>query len=305
MSRTLPADVVVRRIGEADHAALGVEVERARRAGEFAASSDATGAFFMKALAFAPSPIAAAVTERGEVLGFLSPEFKVIAVRPDRRRQGIGTALVEEGVRIEQERERPNVLIGVLADDLPGQGFLRATEFDYHSTLWTLDIAPEHEVVAPAWPAEVEARAFDKTRDLGDWVTLFNRAFADHATPLQLDLAALEAAPEEPDRPDDDVLVVAERATGELIGFCATEPERVDGVVGEHGEIWTIGVRPDWQGRGLGRQLLRWGVLRLRDVGTSRIQLSVNGRNEGALGLYESEGFQRIETRDRWARPVR
>ncbi len=32
--------------------------------------------------------------------------------------------------------------------------------------------------------------------------------------------------------------------------------------------------------------------------------LSVNGRNAGALGLYESEGFQRTSTRERWARPV-
>ena len=32
--------------------------------------------------------------------------------------------------------------------------------------------------------------------------------------------------------------------------------------------------------------------------------LSVNGRNAGALGLYESEGFHRTSTRERWARPV-
>ena len=46
------------------------------------------------------------------------------------------------------------------------------------------------------------------------------------------------------------------------------------------------------------------GVARLRDVGVPAISLSVNGRNESALGLYESEGFVRVRTRDRWARPV-
>jgi len=34
------------------------------------------------------------------------------------------------------------------------------------------------------------------------------------------------------------------------------------------------------------------------------VTLSVNGRNEGALRLYEREGFVRTGTRDRWARPV-
>jgi len=74
--------------------------------------------------------------------------------------------------------------------------------------------------------------------------------------------------------------------------------------VGAHGEVWAVGVRPDRQGRGLGRQLLRAGVARLRGVGVPAISLSVNGRNESALGLYESEGFVRVLTRDRWARPA-
>jgi ribosomal protein S18 acetylase RimI-like enzyme len=69
-------------------------------------------------------------------------------------------------------------------------------------------------------------------------------------------------------------------------------------------EIWSVGVRPDLQGRGYGRQLLRWGVGHLRGLGVETVNLSVNGRNAGALGLYESEGFHRTSTRDRWARPV-
>ena len=92
---------------------------------------------------------------------------------------------------------------------------------------------------------------------------------------------------------------------GELIGFSATEPKRrEDGGVEPRAEIWTIGVRPDRQGAGLGRQLLRWGVAHLRELGVETVTLSVNGRNPRALGLYESEGFVRTSTRERWARPV-
>ena len=42
----------------------------------------------------------------------------------------------------------------------------------------------------------------------------------------------------------------------------------------------------------------------LREVGVETVTLSVNGRNPRALGLYESEGFRRTTTRDRWAKPV-
>jgi ribosomal protein S18 acetylase RimI-like enzyme len=52
----------------------------------------------------------------------------------------------------------------------------------------------------------------------------------------------------------------------------------------------------------LGRQLLRWGVRYLRSIGAPAVSLSVNARNERALGLYESEGFVRSATRERWAR---
>ena len=97
---------------------------------------------------------------------------------------------------------------------------------------------------------------------------------------------------------------MAEQA-GELIGFCATEPKRrEDGAVEPHAEIWTIGVRPDRQGAGLGRQLLRWGIAHLRELGVETVALSVNGRNPRALALYEREGFVRTSTRERWARPV-
>ena len=52
-------------------------------------------------------------------------------------------------------------------------------------------------------------------------------------------------------------------------------------------------MRPEARGRGLGRELLRWGVHRLRSVSELPVTLSVNGRNERALRLYEREGFRR------------
>jgi mycothiol synthase len=296
--------VVIRPIATADHPALEAEVNRARVAREFRGSSDPEAKFFMLSFDFAPSSMAAAFGADGELVGFISPEFKVVVVRPEDRRQGIGRALVEAGVAIERERGRPNLLMGVLPADEDGLGFLRATGFGFHSTLFELELPEGTRVDAASWPSDHVARPFDRARDARSWASLFNAAFADHPTPLQIADASIESEANDPTIDDADTILLEEVTGGALVGFCATTPERIDGLVGPNAEIWTIGVRPDRQGRGLGRQLLRWGVRRLREIGARNISLAVNGRNEGALGLYLSEGFVRLSTRDRWARPL-
>ncbi len=283
--------------------ALAAEVARAGAAGEFRGSSDPDGTFFMKMFAFAPSPVAVAFDGDGAIVGFLSPEVKVVVVRSAARRLGIGRRLVEAAIEIERERGRPEVFLGVLPDDAAGHAFLAATGFAYHSTLWDLALPADAVVAGPTWPDGVVARPFELGRDGRAWISLFNAAFATHATPLQMDPSSIDAPPD-PNIEDADMLVVDDALTAELVGFCATTPERVHGVPGPPAEIWTVGVLPARQGQGLGRQLLRWGVERLRSIGASDITLSVNNRNEGALALYESEGFVRTTTRERWARPV-
>lgn len=295
--------VAVRRLTAADLPALATEVDRAHAAGDFRASSDADAEFFLKSVAVDPSMVAGAFADDGSLVGFASGEFKLVVVRPERRRQGIGRLLVESALVRERERGRHDLILGVLPDDIGGKGFLEATGFAFHSTLWDLDLPADAAVAPSMWPAGHVARDFDRTRDVRPWSALFNVAFADHATPLQLDETFITAGLDDPAILDADTLVV-EGPDGDLVGFCATGPIRREGVVLPEGEIWTIGVRPDRQGSGLGRQLLRWGSGYLRSIGAPHVSLSVNGRNERALGLYESEGFVRSGTRERWARSV-
>jgi mycothiol synthase len=296
--------VEVRRLAATDQPALAAEVDRARRAGEFRASSDPEGAFFLQAVGHDPSIVGAAF-ESGDLVGFISGEFKLVVVRPDRRRRGIARRLVELSADIERGRGRDVLILGRLPDDDVVETFLRATGFAFHSTLWDLDLGRDASVAEPRWPDGLVARPFDRSRDVDRWIALFNVAFADHATPLQLDRSFIVAGLDDPAIEDRDTELVEEVATGELVGFCAAAPVRREGgAIERHGEIWTIGVRPDRQGQGLGRQLLRWGARYLRSIGVDDVSLSVNGRNDRALGMYESEGFVRSRTRERWARPI-
>jgi mycothiol synthase len=286
-----------------DTAALGAEMARAVPAGDMLASSDPAGTFVMKSFGVHPELFAGAF-DGDELVGFVSAEFKIAVVRPGHRRQGIGRALVDFAPGMARDMGYPELLMGAVPGDAIAPAFLGSTGFAYHSTVWDLDLPPDQDVPAPSWPTGVLGRPFDRDRDVEPWVRVFNAAFADHPTPLQLRAEFVQAGLADPDSEDGDVILAEETATGELVGMCATDPTRREGRVGAHGEVWAIGVRPDRQGQGLGRQLLRAGVARLRAVGVPAISLSVNGRNESALGLYESEGFVRVRTRDRWARPI-
>ena len=59
-------------------------------------------------------------------------------------------------------------------------------------------------------------------------------------------------------------------------------------IIGDEAEVHTIGVRPDAQGRGLGRTLLRQLI---SAAGDRRLLLEVRTDNAAAIALYNSEGF--------------
>jgi mycothiol synthase len=276
---------------------------RAIEAGDMLASSDPHGLFILKVFAADPGQFAGAFDDE-RLVGFIAPEFKIAVVSPERRREGIGRALVDRGIRMERDRGRRELILGVLPAEPVGTAFLGAVGMTYHSTVWDLDLPPGADVPRPAWPEGYRGRLFDRTRDLDDWVRVFNAAFADHPTPLQLNAKLIGPTLEDPDTDDGDIVLVEETATGELVGFCNIDAARREGTVAQTAELWGIGVRPDRQGRGLGRQLVRAGVERVHAMGIANVSLSVNARNESALGLYESEGFVRTRTRDRWSRPV-
>lgn len=67
----------------------------------------------------------------------------------------------------------------------------------------------------------------------------------------------------------------------------------------ENGEemifIESIAVLNEYQGKGLGRNILRYGVQFAKDFGTKHVMLSVNAENEKAAELYLNEGFEKNE----------
>jgi [ribosomal protein S18]-alanine N-acetyltransferase len=66
--------------------------------------------------------------------------------------------------------------------------------------------------------------------------------------------------------------------------------------------VHTIGVDPAWQGRGIGRALLR-GLLDVADELRAPVYLEVRTDNAAAIALYKAHGFATIGMRRKYYQP--
>ena len=127
------------------------------------------------------------------------------------------------------------------------------------------------------------------------WLEVNNRAFRGHPEQGSWDLATIYER-ERQGWFDPDGFLLHER-DGRLAGFCwtkvheAEDDEANDASSEQLGEIYVIAVDPDFQGHGLGRQLVLAGLASLCERGVSTGMLYVDRDNDAARKLYFSLGF--------------
>lgn len=204
-------------------------------------------------------------------------------VDPSARRRGIATALLDAALPICQAREHQQALLVTPRGSLAGRALAlgRGAVLE-HS---------EHALVLLDAPTDgpTDARIALRTAmpaDTSELSRLLTAAFGASSSDLIGGLAENSAR-----------TLVVERE-GLTVGTVrVTLDQDTAGVYG-------FAVDPAWQGRGIGREVLRRVCRQLRDEGVQRIGLEVAVENDHALGLYTSLGFTRVTTEDYYALPL-
>ncbi|MEC5152378.1 mycothiol synthase [Cryobacterium sp. GrIS_2_6] len=220
-----------------------------------------------------------------------------LVVHPEFRRHGHATvALTELFGDPAYAAAAPDDLTAWAHGDHPAARAL-AGRFGFDAARRLLQLELALDAAAPpasAAPERATAReeddaiviaAFDPETDADAWVVLNARTFAIHPEQGGITAADLAARMNEAWFDAGDFLVA--RVGGALVGYnwLKIEPGAAEG------EIYVVGVSPEWSGHGLGRRLMTAGLERLRQRGATRATLYVEGDNVPAVRLYRSLGF--------------
>ena len=205
------------------------------------------------------------------------------AVPPEHRAQDVYAALVDAALREVAARGGGRFAAWHRgADDGGVEAFERA---GMEAERVLLHLRAPLTAQALGGHAGVEVRPFRPGRDEEAWLEVNRRAFAGHPEQGAWTRADLERREEEPWFDPGGFLIY--EVDGRIAAFCWTKVHREPPL----GEIYVIGVDPDFWGRGLGRALTLAGLEHLAMQGVRTAMLYVEATNAAALALYRSLGF--------------
>lgn len=162
-------------------------------------------------------------------------------------------------------------------------------------------------------PEGFEVRRFRVGQDDARWLRVNARAFANHPEQGRMTRVDLGERISEPWFDPHGFLLVEDLSTSDstddadiaesagdapqprLAAFHWTkvEPAEPGGSEPAAGEVYVVGVDPDYQGKGLGVVTTLLGLRHLRARGLDRVTLYVDGDNAAAIATYHRLGFER------------
>ena len=146
---------------------------------------------------------------------------------------------------------------------------------------------------------DLDVRAFVVGQDEAAWLAVNNRAFEGHVEQGGWTDETLAQRQSEAWFDPSGFVVIDDRTdvdpdgNARMAAFHWTKVEagQTGGPVA--GEVYVVGVDPDYQGRGLGRAVTLLGLQHLRNVGVETATLYVDGDNAAAIATYGRIGFER------------
>lgn len=277
----------------ADLAVLESIIRNARNIGELRNYNDTEIERLIEGLGDEPERITLALVD-GHIAALHAMSFDVLFVVPQYRRQRVATRMVERLLALD-----PKLELSPERGNDGSMAFVKSVGFGFDHLMYQMKRPADLESPEVAVPDGFLLRTYEHD-DFDTYFALWNRAFADHPTPLQVTEARVRAVHSR-DNFDPTRIAVVARANdpNDLVGFITTKS-----LFEEDGEtigpIGAIGTDRSVRRMGLGRTLLRWAIQRLKQDGAGPITLEVVTLNERALPLYESEGFEPHQSWEFW-----
>jgi mycothiol synthase len=238
------------------------------------------------------------------------PAAAELVVRPERRRAGLGSAVLQ---RLESLAEATPLRIWAHGDLPAARAFAHVHGYHAVRELWQMSRSLTEPLPTSALPDGFTLRAFRPGEDDDAWLALNAAAFAHHPEQGAWQAADLQQRMGEPWFDPAGFLLLVDDATGELAGFHWTKVHATSaagregggsGPAAPTGEVYVFGISPAHQGRGLAKPLTLAGLAHLRDRGLPRVILYVDGDNTAALRTYSGLGFTRSALDVQYARQL-
>lgn len=221
-----------------------------------------------------------------------------LAVHPDSRGRGVGTALAAAALgatdRVEAWSHADHPAAARIAERF---GIPRERELQIMSRPTSLPVAdavvppgvrirtflPEDEEAL----LEVNAAAFAHHPEQGH---MSHEDFRERVSEAWFDPHGLFlAVPDEETNPEE-----AADPTMRVLGFHWTKVHRDEDP--PYGEVYVVAANPKAAGRGLGTLLTNVGLRHLATQGVDEVILYVDGDNDPAIAVYEGQGFRTVRT---------
>jgi mycothiol synthase len=205
-----------------------------------------------------------------------------VDVRPEARRRGIGTRLLQvaEGSTDLEELRADAVTL-----EPAGAAFLRANGYEKTFEYWLMSIEVSGEVAAPTWPNGVSLRTFREDDAQGLW-SLLETAYAAEPDPFPQFEDWRGFMLEDPSFEPENWFLA--EAGDELVGAAVNWNDAY---------VKDLVVHPGWRRRGLGEALMRHTLRHFGARGHSRVTLKTDSTNPTqAWRLYERLGMRKERT---------
>lgn len=229
------------------------------------------------------------VSENYEGFALLHGEILDLAVHPDARDKGVGTALARAALagagRVEawSHADHPAAARIAARFGIPRERDLRIMA---RPTSEPVEMMPI--------PSGVHVRTFTPA-DTDALLAINAHAFATHPEQGHMTVEDfLERTSEPWFDPDGLFLAVSADDPSEVLGFHWTKVHRDEDP--PYGEVYVVAVSPKAAGKGLGTLLTQVGLRHLANEGVGEVILYVDGDNDAATAVYENQGFRVVRT---------